>query len=153
MISIIEYLTLKQEGWLRNQDVSTRAPAYSGGIYEIFFPFSNNIEKAVLTLADGAVTNPIPRGSGRIVMYGGVNLLGIGCTSANFICSNILERVLKMEVVNLSVWNRSFLDNKMGECINAYKPKMIILECSCKGMSVKYLEKTVQLFIRYNQYK
>ena len=132
-----------------NRELCAEYKLFSGvdGLYEIFFPIVNTIVEAMVIISDDAEIVPVLYSDKRIVWCGGARLYGVGCTAANTICSNIIQSALKLDTINLSVWKNLFLESQLGECIKEYRPHVIVMECSCKGMSLEYLKNNLEIFL------
>lgn len=100
--------------WVNSVAINMTHFVEENEMYEILIygPIGANLTKLQIIMNDddyGTIIDWIPEKS--MIAVGGANTFGIGCTTASFLFSNILERKFNVTMYNASFNNRNYLEN------------------------------------------
>lgn len=120
--------------------------------FRLYFPLYMQVESVEIGINEGATFNAIKENQNRIVIYGTSISQGGCATRPGMSYSNILERMVNYEVINLGFSGSAHLELVMADIINKIPHHILILEVEANN-SEEALHKNLKNFIDQCQSK
>ena len=149
------------DAYARRNDVAVNMAHITDGkrMYDVivYGPNLTSLTELSIEISDEFQSEIIDMNSSRrIMILGGLNSFGIGCTSSGVMFSNIIQRNFNAEVKKIVFNNRNYLENIYNYLKNESIPDVdvSILELDCYNQNdilvEKYLEDIISILEEYS---
>jgi|SRR5690554_301290 len=110
-------------------------------VFRLYFPLYRALEAAYIGIEEDAKIEFIKEEAEKVVVYGTSITQGGSVTRPGMSYTNILERMLDYEFINLGFSGSAHLEEEMTDVINAIDKKYLILEVEANNTHQSLVEK------------